>query len=140
MTTSTTTMTRRDFLTSAIKFFEESGLTEMQAFAEVELQKLDKANEARRNKPTKAATANVPLVEAIIETVLADGSTKTTSEITAELRELFPVTSDDEKEVSTQRVSAIMRKLVEDSSVTVSDVKIPKKGTQKAYTLVQQSQ
>lgn len=129
-----TTMTRRDFFTTAIKFFEESGQTEMQAFAEAELQKLDKANETRRNKPTKAAEANAPLAKAIVDTVLADGSTKTTAEIAEALRELFPA-ADGEKEISTQRTTPILRKLVEDGELIVEDVKVPKKGVQKAYTI-----
>lgn len=127
-------MTYREFLTQSIEIFEQLGKDEMVERAKIELEKLNKANETRRNKPSKAAEANAPLAVAIVETILADNSTKTTAEIAALLRELFPA-EEGEKEISTQRTTPILRKLVEDDILKVTDVKIPKKGTQKAYAL-----
>ena len=126
----TTTMTRKAFFETALELFAKTGNTELQEYATAELQKMEKASETRRNKPTKAALENAPLAAAIVETILADGSTKLTVEIAAALRELFP-----EMEISTQKTSGILRNLVKEGAVTTEKIKVVGKGEQSAYTI-----
>ena len=128
-----TTMTRKAFFEAAATFFNASESSDAKAlayFAEEELRKMNEATEKRRNKPTKAALANAPLADAIVKTILADGATKLTTEITAALRELFP-----EMEISTQKTSGILRNLVNAGTITQEKIKVTGKGEQAAYTL-----
>jgi len=60
------------------------------------------------------------VIARIVDTILTDEA-KTASEIAAEL------------EVSVQKASALMRKVVERGLATKSDVKVKGKGTQKGY-------
>lgn len=81
----------------------------------------ERATANSRNSKKKEAE-NAPLIEAVL-TALSDGHEKLTSEV-AVLAEM-----------STPKASALLRKLVAENKVTVRDVKVPKKGTQKAYAL-----
>lgn len=86
------------------------------------LEKLDEANEKRKNRVSKKALENEPIKERIVE-VLGE-EPKTATEIGAEV------------EISTQKASALLRQLVEAGSVAKTDVKVKGKGVQKGYTLV----
>jgi predicted HTH transcriptional regulator len=114
-------MTYREFLTN----IKEANINdEMTAYAEAALNKMDAANEKRRNTPSKKAVENQPLIDKIVDEILTNEA-KTASDVAAEL------------EVSVQKASALLRAIVADGKAIVSDVKIAKKGVQKAYTLAE---
>lgn len=110
-------MTKREFLTKIIEAGIDVKLTE---FATQELEKLDTTNARRRDKVSKAAAANIPLLEKI-ETEILDGEPKTASDVAAFL------------EVSVQKASALCRKLVAEGRARETEVKVPKKGKQKGF-------
>lgn len=114
-------MTYREFLTN----IKEANINdEMTAYAEAALNKMDAANEKRRNTPSKKAVENQPLIDKIVDEILTN-EPKTASDVAAEL------------EVSVQKASALLRAIVADGKANVSDVKVAKKGVQKAYTLAE---
>lgn len=90
---------------------------EVIAKATEEIAKLDARNAARKEKPSKKALENEPIKAKIAE-VLTD-EPRTASDIAGELG------------LSVQKTSALLRQM----DVTVTDVKVKGKGTQKAYSL-----
>lgn len=115
-------MTQRDFYTAVIAI--ENVSDEIKDFATAALAKMDAANEKRRNTPSKKAVENQPLVDQIVNEILSAESPKTATEVGEILG------------VSTQKASALLRQVVADGKAVSEDVKVPKKGTVKAYTLV----
>ena len=95
---------------------------EVKAWAEHEIEKMDAANEKRRNTLSKKAKENQPLIDRIVEEILSD-EPKTASDVAAVL------------EVSVQKASALLREAVKAGRAAAEDVKIKGKGTQKGYTL-----
>lgn len=111
-------MTNREFYSNIVN----GNITEeVVAHAATAIEKLDAALEARKNKPSKKATENAPVLEAI------------TGILTSE-----PAVASDiatAAGISTQKASALLRQLVANGTAVVSEVKVPKKGTVKAYAL-----
>lgn len=128
----TETMTRRAFLTAAAETFTTKGMTEHADFALAEIAKLDATNEKRREKSSKAAEANKPLVEAIQEQILTK-EFQTASDIAVQLNELFPTL---EKAISTQKASAILTRM---DGIRKEDIKIKGKGVVKGYALADEA-
>ena len=95
----------------------------MQEKAKAEIAKLDATNAKRAEKAKEKAAENLPIKNAIFEFLTANG-TKTTAEIAVGVGE------------STSKTSAMCRQMVESGLLTDSEVKVPKKGKQKAYTAV----
>ena len=89
--------------------------------AKAEIAKLDATNAKRAEKAKAKAAENLPLKNTIFEFLVANG-TKTTAEIAVGVGE------------STPKASAMLRQMVEEGRLTASDVSVPKKGKQKAYT------
>lgn len=115
-------MTNREFFKAII---EADISEEIRAHAEAELEKLNQRNAARASRPSKAQKENEPLKEKIME-------------LLSEKMELFTASQVAEQlEISTQKASALLRQLAESGKLIVSDVKIPKKGKQKGYTVSQ---
>ena len=114
-------MTNREFLTAVAAL--ENAPEELKAEAIVRIEKLDATNEARKNKPSKKATENAPLMEQIVNEIL--GTEAVTAGTVAETLG-----------VSTQKASALLRALVAEGRAVATDVKVPGKGTCKAYTAV----
>lgn len=110
-------MTKREFLQAVIK---ETANEELRAYAEAEITKLDERNHARSSKPSKTQLENEPIKAAIVE-FLTDKDWTVASAIGEAL------------EISTQKASALCRQLVADKALVEMEVKIPKKGKQKAY-------
>ena len=106
-------MTKRDALNTIVG---GEVTEEVKSWAAAEIEKMDKANEARRNRVSKKAQENAPIVEAI-EAVLGE-EPKTATEIGAEVG------------VSTQKASALAKQV---ANVSVTDVKVKGKGIQKGY-------
>lgn len=112
-------MTTREFLNTVITSAINDEMTEK---AQALLAALDKRNEQRKSKPSKVAVANEPIKASIVEFVTANGQ-KVSSEIAEGLN------------ISTQKASALCRQLVEDGVLKSEEVKVPKKGKVKAYTI-----
>ena len=116
-------MTKREFFNEVIAVIDgtsEVNVLELKEFAKAEIVKLDERNANRSSKPTKTQIENEPIKEKILE-VLSTGERMVASAIAERL------------EISTQKASALCRQLVESKKLKVEDVKIPKKGKQKAY-------
>lgn len=119
-------MTAREFYNAVIA----AGISdELSEYAQGAIDKLDAANEKRKNTVTKKQVANKPFVDAV--TACLNGEDKTASVIAAEAAEALG------EAVSVQKASAILRGLVNEGIATSKDVKVPKKGTVKAYTLAE---
>ena len=113
------TMTKRDFL----EFVMGLEYVEVAEFAAKELEKMDRALEKRRSKPSKAQLANAPIIQQIVSEILDEKEYTTASEVAEVL------------EISVQKASAVLRQAVSEGKVEVADVKVKGKGTQKGYRL-----
>lgn len=112
-------MTKREFYTAIMNGEIDE---QVKLFAAEELEKMDAANEKRRNTLSKKAQENQPLLQQITDEILSE-EPKTATDVAAVL------------EVSVQKASGLLRRLVEDGKAVKVDVKIKGKGTQKGYTL-----
>lgn len=110
-------MTKREFYTAIMNGEIDE---QVKLFASEELEKMDAANEKRRN--TQKAQENQPLLQQITDEILTE-EPKTATDVAAVLG------------VSVQKASGLLRRLVEDGKAVKVDVKIKGKGTQKGYTL-----
>lgn len=114
-------MTKRDFFTAIAN--NETLTAEIREYATAALSKMDETLSKRSSaQNAKKAAEYAPMMEQIA-TILADGGL-TTSEIA------------ERCDMSSQKVSPLCRKMVDAGRLKVEDVKVPKKGTQKKYSLV----
>lgn len=113
-------MTKREVLNAIVNAEINAEVTE---WAEAEIERMDKANARNAEKRAEKAKENEPIKAAIFE-VLGD-EPKTATQIKDEI---------GIKGVSVQKVSALLRKIVEAGDADKVDVKIKGKGTQKGYT------
>ncbi len=111
-------MTNREFFTAIVNGEMNDKIV---AKATEEIAKLDARNAKRSATPSKKSLENEPIKAKIVE-FLASGS-HLASEIASGC------------EISTSKASALCRQLVESGSLTVCDVKVKGKGTQKSYSL-----
>lgn len=114
-------MTNREFFTAISNGTIND---EVIAHATSALEKMDAANEARKNKPSKAALANAPVMEQIVNEVL------TTEAMTA-------AAVAEAVGISTQKASALLRAIVADGKATATDIKVPGKGSCKGYSIAE---
>ena len=126
-------MTKREFFVAV----SEGKMTEeMQAFAAEALVKMDETLEKRKGKVSEKEQAkrdaNVALAHRVAAEILTTEA-KTATDVAAELTEMLG------EEIKVQKASALCRKAVDLGLATATEVKIPKKGTQKAYTAVEQA-
>ena len=112
-------MTKREFFV-AISNGEMTD--ELMAMATTELEKMDAANEKRKEKTSKKAEENQPLVDRIVSEILTT-EPMTATDVAAVL------------EVKVQKASALCRAAVAQGKANQTEIKVPKKGTQKAYFL-----
>lgn len=120
-------MTKREFLNEVIAVIDgtsEVNVIELKEFAKAEIVKLDERNANRSAKPTKAQIENKTIKKEILE-ILSTGERMVASAIAEKV------------EISTQKASALCRQLVESGKLSVEEVKIPKKGKQKAYRILE---
>ena len=113
-------MTNREFFTAIASNATLSA--ELVEFATEAIAKLDKRNASRSSKPSKTAIANEPIKASIIEYVTAHANALASDIATA-------------CKISTQKASALCVQMVKDNVLTVCEVKVPKKGKVKAYSL-----
>jgi hypothetical protein len=114
-------MTNREFLTAVAAI--ENVPADIKEHAEAAIAKMDATNEARKNKPSKKATENAPIIEQIYNEILSN--------------EAMPASAVAEAAgISVQKANALLGQMVKAGQATSEDVKVPKKGTIKAYTKV----
>ena len=106
-------MTQREFYNAVITSVDND---ELKDFATSALAKLDERNAKRASKPSKTQIANEPIIKAIAN--LLTSEPMLASEIASAL------------EISTPKASALAKKV---EGVSVCDVKVKGKGTQKGY-------
>ena len=111
-------MTNREFFTAIVN---SEVSEELKAYASESIEKLDARNAKRTSKPSKKSIENEP-IKASIREFLVDGS-HLASEIAKGC------------EISVSKASALCRQMVGDGVLTVEDVKVKGKGTQKSYSL-----
>ena len=104
-----TKMTKRDYFNRILSYAHE----EDKAFIEHELELLAKKNSGER-KPTSTQKEN-EATKAVIVSVLSDGTARTIGEICKSDEAL--------SELSSQKISALVRQLVLDGTVTREEVK-----------------
>lgn len=97
--------------------------------AKAEIAKLDAINVKRAEKQSEKAKENEPLKAQIFDLLLAKG-TMTSPDIASAL-------TTEENPITTSKASAMCRQMVEDGRLNVEEVKIPKKGKLKAYSVIQ---
>ena len=123
-------MTNREFYTTIIETIENE---ELVAHAKEQIAKLDATAEKRKGKVSKAdqekREANAALATHIAKDILTDEA-KTATDVAAVL------TAETGEEVKVQKASYLCRLAVLMELAAETDVKIPKKGSQKAYTAV----
>ena len=108
-------MTNREFYTAVING-DVYDNEELITFAKDAIAKLDARNAKRANTLSKTQKDNLPLIEKIAS--LLTSEPKLASELASEM------------EISTQKASALVKKV---EGVSVCDVKVKGKGTQKGY-------
>ena len=116
-------MTNREFLTAIANSTSlSSDLTE---FATEQIAKMDARNEARKasSKPSKTAIANEPIKASIMEFL----SNQSEPVIACVIGEGVNIT--------TAKASSLLTQLVKSGKVVKSEVKIPKRGKVKAYSI-----
>jgi predicted HTH transcriptional regulator len=116
-------MTNREFLNTVI---ETATSEEVKDHGKAMLAQMDARNAKRASTPSKTAVANAPLKQSIIK--LISEKNMTAPEVGVAL------------EVSTQKASALLRQLCEDGVLTSEEIKVPKKGKMKSYSLVEGAQ
>jgi malic enzyme len=127
-------MTNREFYTAITA--ENATITdEMIEHAQTQLAKLDATAEKRKGKVSKAdqekRDANATLATKVAAEILTTEA-KTATDVAAVLTEMLG------EEVKVQKASYLCRLAVEMGLANQTEVKIPKKGTQKAYTAVEE--
>ena len=124
-------MTNREFYTAIAA--NETLTTEIRDHATELIAKLDATAEKRKGKVSAKDQAkrdeNAALATQIAETILTTEA-KTATDIAAALTEMLG------EEVKVQKASYLAREAVKLGLANATEVKIPKKGTQKAYTAV----
>lgn len=114
-------MTNREFMTTISTM--ENLPEELREYALAAIAKMDATNEARKNKPSKKATENAPIMDQIANEILSSEA------VTA-------ATVAEAVGISVQKASALLRALAADGKATVTEVKVPKRGVQKAYSAI----
>jgi Fic family protein len=106
----------------------ENVSTELKEFAEAAIAKMDETN-AKRKEKAKETDASAKWAEEnaeLIEQAYATLGTET--KIAAEVAEALGI--------STSKATHVLKHLVATERATVADMKVPKRGTVKAYTAV----
>ena len=127
-------MTNREFYNLITA--ENATITpDMVEHAQAQLAKLDATAEKRKGKVSAKDQAkrdeNAAMAKHIAETILGTEA-KTATDVAAVL------TAESGEEVKVQKASYLCRLAVELGLANATEVKIPKKGCQKAYTVIEQ--
>ena len=130
-------MTKREFFVNAAA---GEMTEEMMTFAAEQLVKMDETLEKRKGKVSEKEQAKRDANEALARRVAAEvlgAEAKTATDVAAELTIMLDEHDEEGNliEVKVQKASYLCRLAVEMGLAVQTDVKIPKKGTQKAYTV-----
>lgn len=118
----TNTISLRDLFTAV----STSDLAEeYKARALEEIAKLDAENQKRKEKNAAKKAENEPINEKILAAIQGSDEPLTASAIREAL----------DNEFSVQKISSLCRALVAEDRLSVEDVKVAKKGVQKAYSI-----
>ena len=122
-------MTKREFLNAVIagKITEEEI-----AFAQKEIDALNARNAKRAATPSKTQLANEPLKAEILAKLKEINDFRTAGEVSS----WFGLNDEGKPKVSAQKASSLLRQLVAGNVVEQTEVKVPKKGKQKAYKAI----
>lgn len=111
-------MTNREFFTN----IANGTVTDTEKeFAFAAIAKMDETNEKRKNKPSKTAEANAPIIKALTNALTSDPQTAADLAVAVG--------------ISTQKASSLLRQIVASGVAVSTDIKVPKKGTCKGYAL-----
>lgn len=110
-------MTNREFFNAVIA---NEISAEVIAHAEKSLASLDARNAKRAERPSRKAEANAPIIASL--SALLTSEPRLASELAAEVG------------ISTQKASALLKQI---ENISVTDVKVKGKGTQKGYFLAE---
>ena len=111
-------MTNREFFTN----IANGTITDVEKeFALAAIAKMDETNEKRKNKPSKTAEANAPILASLTNALTSDPQTAADLAVAVG--------------ISTQKASSLLRQLVTAGVAVSTDIKVPKKGTCKGYSL-----
>ena len=122
-------MTKREFLNAVIagKITEEEI-----AFAQKEIDALNARNAKRAATPSKTQLANEPLKAEILAKLKEINDFRTAGEVSS----WFGLNDEGKPKVSVQKASSLLRQLVTGKVAEQTEVKVPKKGKQKAYKAI----
>ena len=123
-------MTKREFF---VKAAAGEMTEEMMGFAAEALVKMDETLEKRKGKVSEKEQAKRDANEALarkVATEILGAEAMTATDVAAKLTVMLG------EEVKVQKASSLCRKAVELELAVQTEVKIPKKGTCKAYTVV----
>ena len=123
-------MTNREFFVNVSKGIV--GEAEV-AHALEQIAKLDATNAKRAEKAKEKATSNEPIKTAIFNLLTEKGGM--TSPDIAEALKAQGVTTAEGEEISTSKASSMCRQMVEEGRLTVTEIKVPKKGKLKQYAV-----
>ena len=123
-------MTNREFFVSVSKGIV--GEAEV-AHALEQIAKLDAANAKRAETQSKKSKENEPIKQAIHNLLTEKGGM--TSPDIAEALKAQGVTTAEGEEISTSKASSMCRQMVEEGRLTVTEIKVPKKGKLKQYAV-----
>ena len=113
-------MTQREFFTAIIN----SDVAEhLKDYAQTQIEKLDKRNATRSSKPNKTQLENEGIKKDILETLGENGG-MLASDIAKAL------------DISTNKVASLCKQLIDDGKITVTEVKVPKRGKVRQYSVV----
>lgn len=120
-------MTNREFFENIIAADINVAMT---SHARHCIEMLDKRNSSRSSKQTKKQQENAVIMETIMELFRQDNTLKTASDIAGAIKDISSV----------QKASALARELVAEGKLVSTEIKVPKKGKQKAYSLPEQEE
>ena len=116
-------MTNREFYTA----ISEGKLTdEIKEFAISAIEKMDARNEVRSSKPSKTQLENAPIKEALLKYLTENDGQFTEGDLGTAL------------EITHNKAGALARQLVAEGKVTSAEVKLPKVGKRKVYSIVKE--
>ena len=113
-------MTQREFLNKVI---EANVNDELTAYATSALDKLNERNAKRKTSMTPSQKANAEIMPKITDFVREQEGAVLASTVAEHF------------DFSTQKASGLLNLLVKDGTLTATEVKVPKKGKRKAYTV-----
>ena len=114
-------MTNREFYTA----ISEGKLTdEVKEFAVAAIEKLDNRNATHSTKPSKTQLENAPIKQALLDYLTTNAGQFTEADLGAAL------------DITHNKAGALARQLVAEGKVTSAEVKFPKVGKRKVYSIV----